>query len=448
MNLSFACRSGSRVRRKTLRSASPNWRRSGIRRALVVDDNADAARSLALLLKLSGNETCTAYDGLEAIEAAETFAPDVILLDIGMPKLNGYDVCRMIRERPWGKRIHIVALTGWGQVEDRRRSHEAGFDAHLVKPVDPADLAKLFSALANEPPEDDSQTELPLPGAAACFNARVAGCQSPGRYRILLTIADTSGVLTDRAEWTMNFQRVLTAINLSTVSDACIWLRGALVLYVIALLSFPANAADKLAGTRPNIVFILTDDQGYGDLSCHGNPILKTPNIDRLHAEGVRFTDFHVSPTCSPTRSALLTGRHEFKNGVTHTILERERLTPDAVTLADVLKTAGYTTGIFGKWHLGDEPDRWPSRRGFDEMFIHGAGGIGQSYEGSCGDAPGNTYFNPAILHNGTFVKTQGYCTDVFFGRGTHVDRGREGQATILLLHRHECAACAAGRAA
>jgi arylsulfatase A-like enzyme len=168
---------------------------------------------------------------------------------------------------------------------------------------------------------------------------------------------------------------------------------------------------------RPHIVFVLTDDQGYGDLSCHGNPVLKTPNIDRLHDEGVRFTDFHVSPTCSPTRSALLTGRHEFKNGVTHTILERERLTPKATTLAEVLKTAGYTTGIFGKWHLGDEPSRWPSNRGFDEMFIHGCGGIGQSYAGSCGDAPGNTYFDPAILHNGKFEKTKGYCTDVFFAQ-------------------------------
>jgi arylsulfatase len=190
--------------------------------------------------------------------------------------------------------------------------------------------------------------------------------------------------------------------------------RRLLVLTLVAA-SPQAIAAEPIAGKKPNVIFILTDDQGYGDLSCHGNPILKTPNIDRLHAEGVRFTDFHVSPTCSPTRSALLTGRHEFKNGVTHTILERERLTPEAVTLAEVLKSAGYTTGIFGKWHLGDEPDRWPSRRGFDEMFIHGAGGIGQTYEGSCGDAPGNTYFNPAILHNGTFVKTKSYCTDVFF---------------------------------
>ena len=133
----------------------------------------------------------------------------------------------------------------------------------------------------------------------------------------------------------------------------------------------------------------------------------------------MRFTDFHVSPTCSPTRSALLTGRHEFRNGITHTINERERLTPDAVTLAQVLKSAGYTTGIFGKWHLGDEPDRWPSRRGFDEAFTHGAGGIGQTYPGSCGDAPGNTYFGPTILHNGKFEKTDGYCTDVFFAQAT-----------------------------
>jgi arylsulfatase A-like enzyme len=194
-------------------------------------------------------------------------------------------------------------------------------------------------------------------------------------------------------------------------------------LFFTALAFFPVEGAAGAWGAeskRPNIVFLLTDDQGYGDLSCHGNPVLKTPNIDRLHAEGVRFTDFHVSPTCSPTRSALMTGRHEFRNGVTHTILERERLTLNATTLAQVLKSAGYTTGIFGKWHLGDEPDHWPDKRGFDEMFIHGAGGIGQSYPGSCGDAPGNTYFNPAILHNGKFVKTNGYCTDVFYGQALH----------------------------
>src|ERR1700755_2129898 len=106
---------------------------------------------------------------------------------------------------------------------------------------------------------------------------------------------------------------------------------------------FSGHAAD-ITGQRPHIIFILTDDQGYGDISAHGNPILRTPNLDRLHDEGVRFTDFHVSPTCAPTRSALMTGRHEFRNGVTHTIQERERLTLSAVTLAQVLKSANYST--------------------------------------------------------------------------------------------------------
>ena len=91
-----------------------------------------------------GNETRTAYDGLEAVEAAEAFRPDVVLLDIGLPKLNGYEACRRIREQPWGKGVTIVAVTGWGQEEDRRRSQEAGFDHHLVKPVDPADIMGLL----------------------------------------------------------------------------------------------------------------------------------------------------------------------------------------------------------------------------------------------------------------------------------------------------------------
>jgi arylsulfatase A-like enzyme len=184
-------------------------------------------------------------------------------------------------------------------------------------------------------------------------------------------------------------------------------------IVIIAALAVSTQAQD-LAGRRPNIIVIVTDDQGYGDVSAHGNPILKTPNLDRLHAEGVRFRDFHVSPTCSPTRSALMSGRHEFKNGVTHTILERERMSLRTVTLAQVLKSAGYTTGIFGKWHLGDEDAYQPDQRGFDEVFIHGAGGIGQSYAGSCGDAPGNKYFDPVIKHNGKFEKTTGFCTDVF----------------------------------
>ncbi|ODT98442.1 MAG: arylsulfatase [Planctomycetes bacterium SCN 63-9] len=168
-------------------------------------------------------------------------------------------------------------------------------------------------------------------------------------------------------------------------------------------------------GDRPNIVIVMPDDIGYGDFSCTGNPIIQTPHLDAFYKQSVRLTDFHVSPTCAPTRAALMTGAHEFKSGVTHTILERERLGLHSTTLAQVLQKGGYSTGIFGKWHLGDEAPYQPGRRGFDEVFIHGAGGIGQSYPGSCGDAPGNTYFDPAILHNGVFEKTKGYCTDVFF---------------------------------
>jgi arylsulfatase len=162
----------------------------------------------------------------------------------------------------------------------------------------------------------------------------------------------------------------------------------------------------------------MTDDQGYGDLGCHGHPFLKTPNIDKLYTQSTRFTDFHVSPTCSPTRSALMSGRAPFKNGITHTILERERMALSSKTVAEVLKTSGYTTGIFGKWHLGDDDAYQPDRRGFDEVFIHGSGGIGQNYPATCADAPPNTenrYFDPVIKHNNTFVKTEGYCTDVFF---------------------------------
>jgi arylsulfatase A-like enzyme len=208
-----------------------------------------------------------------------------------------------------------------------------------------------------------------------------------------------------------------------------------LLLALAASMTLPSVAsAQKLAGTKPNIILIITDDQGYGDLSCHGNPILKTPNIDKLHARSVRFTDFHVSPTCAPTRASLMTGRHEFKNGVTHTINERERLNLRAFTLAQLLKHAGYQTGIFGKWHLGDEADYQPDKRGFDEVFIHGAGGIGQTYPGSCGDAPGNKYFDPVILHNRKFVKTKGYCTDVFFSQALDwIDAKRKDKAPFYV---------------
>jgi len=184
----------------------------------------------------------------------------------------------------------------------------------------------------------------------------------------------------------------------------------ALLIYLI-----PFASAGELSGTKPNIIVMMTDDQGYGPVGRHGHPWIKTPNLDRMYDKSTRFDRFLVSPTCTPTRAAMMSGRHPMKNGITHTILERERMALSTVTLPQVLKKSGYTTGIFGKWHLGDEEAYQPHNRGFDEAFIHGAGGIGQAYNCSCADAPGNKYFDPVIRHNGSFVKTKGYCTDLFF---------------------------------
>lgn len=187
----------------------------------------------------------------------------------------------------------------------------------------------------------------------------------------------------------------------------------------LVLLPLMVCSAEKesqtLAGSRPNIIFVLTDDQGMGGLSCMGNPILETPHLDQLHAESTRFTDFQVSSTCSPTRAALMSGRHPFEVGVSHTILQRERMALDVVTLPQALKSAGYTTGLFGKWHLGDGPEYLPQNRGFDEVLMHGAGGIGQYRWGDFEANSINTYFDSTLLHNDTVVKSKGYCTDVFF---------------------------------
>ncbi|MEO0445407.1 MAG: arylsulfatase, partial [Verrucomicrobiota bacterium] len=153
-----------------------------------------------------------------------------------------------------------------------------------------------------------------------------------------------------------------------------------------------------------------TDDQGYGDLSCHGNPDFQTPHLDALHHQSVRFTDFHVDPTCAPTRAALITGRYSLSTGVWHTIAGRSFLHPEEVTLADVLQDSGYTTGIFGKWHLGDNYPCRPHDRGFDTAIYHGGGGVGQTP-----DPWGNDYFDDRYYFNGVPTQYEGYCTDVFF---------------------------------
>ena len=122
-----------------------------------------------------------------------------------------------------------------------------------------------------------------------------------------------------------------------------------LLLVVTLVCIFNATAAK-----RPNVVLVITDDQGYGDLSCHGNPVLKTPHLDKLHSESVRLTDYHVAPTCSPTRAALITGHWTNRTGVWHTIMGRSMWRDNEVTIGKILGDGGYHTAMFGKWHLGD----------------------------------------------------------------------------------------------
>ena len=165
-----------------------------------------------------------------------------------------------------------------------------------------------------------------------------------------------------------------------------------------------------LFGKAPNVVLVITDDQGYGDLSCHGNPILKTPHLDRLHGESVRLTDYHVAPTCAPTRSALLTGHWTNRTGVWHTIMGRSMLRANELTLGTMLGNGGYATGMFGKWHLGDNFPYRPEDRGFQEVLRHGGGGVGQTP-----DYWDNAYFDGSYWHNGIPEPAKGFCTDVFF---------------------------------
>lgn len=161
---------------------------------------------------------------------------------------------------------------------------------------------------------------------------------------------------------------------------------------------------------KPNIVFVLTDDQGYGDLGCGGNPIVNTPNIDAFASESVRLTNFHVGPTCAPTRAGLMTGHYANSTGVWHTVGGRSLLRDNEWTLATALKEQGYRTGIFGKWHLGDAYPYRPHDRGFETTVVHGGGGISQTP-----DYWGNDYFDDTYFVNGEPQKFHGYCTDVFF---------------------------------
>jgi arylsulfatase A-like enzyme len=176
----------------------------------------------------------------------------------------------------------------------------------------------------------------------------------------------------------------------------------------LGLLS--CTTSKETAGKKPNVVFILTDDQGYGDLHCHGNPFIKTPQMDKLASESASFSNFHVMTCCAPSRAMLMTGRYPMRGGVWCTVGNTARLKQDEVTMADVFKANGYRTGFFGKWHLGDNYPFRPQDRGFEEVLMSGAGGVGNTP-----DYWANDYFDDTYMRNGKWEKQEGFCTDVWF---------------------------------
>ena len=186
---------------------------------------------------------------------------------------------------------------------------------------------------------------------------------------------------------------------------------------VLSTLSCLAVAVADTA--PPNVILVMTDDQGYGDLGCHGNPILKTPELDKMHSESIRFTDFHVSPFCTPSRAALMTGNHAGVTGAFRTSSGRTMMHPDEKTMGHLFADAGYATGMIGKWHLGDNAPHRPQDRGFQDVVWHRCGGIGQA-----SDYCGNDYFDDTYervtpgSRIGKFEHFEGYCTDVWFREG------------------------------
>ncbi|MEZ7985009.1 MAG: arylsulfatase [Pseudomonadales bacterium] len=183
-----------------------------------------------------------------------------------------------------------------------------------------------------------------------------------------------------------------------------------ILVSIVLLVSVPAWGSDKTVSNSPNIIIVMTDDQGYGDIGLHQNPAVQTPHIDQLAQQSTRLTNFHMDPTCSPSRASLLTGQYSMRAGVWHTIMGRSLLPAEHTTLAESLNMAGYKTAMFGKWHLGDNYPFRPQDQGFDEALIHGGGGVGQTP-----DYWGNTQFNDTYYRNGIPENFEGYATTIWF---------------------------------
>ena len=184
-----------------------------------------------------------------------------------------------------------------------------------------------------------------------------------------------------------------------------------IVLFLILGLTIGVTAQPK---QRPNVILIITDDQGYGDLGFTGNPHVRTPVIDAFAKESVRFNNFYVSPVCAPTRSSLMTGRYSLRTGMRDTYNGGAIMASNEVTIAEMLKQADYSTGAFGKWHLGDNFPSRPSDQGFDESVIHLSGGMGQVGDITTYFKGDRSYFDPVLWHNNEQESYDGYCSDIF----------------------------------
>ncbi len=184
--------------------------------------------------------------------------------------------------------------------------------------------------------------------------------------------------------------------------------------FTFLIILFLLSCQNKEVPISPNVILIITDDQGYGDLGIHNNPNIITPAIDLFARQSIRFNNFHVSPVCAPTRSSLMTGRYSLRTGVRDTYNGGAIMAPSEFTLAEMLKKVNYTTGIFGKWHLGDNYPSRPSDQGFDESLIHLAGGIGQVGDFTNYFKMQTSYFDPVLWHNNQQKAYEGYCSDIF----------------------------------
>jgi arylsulfatase len=198
-------------------------------------------------------------------------------------------------------------------------------------------------------------------------------------------------------------------------------------LFMISLLLNHPKTSISQSVSPPNVIVIITDDQGYGDLGITGNPHVKTPAIDKFARESIRFNNFYVSPVCAPTRSSLMTGRYSLRTGVRDTYNGGATMATSEITIAEMLKDAGYRTGSFGKWHLGDNYPSRPNDQGFDESLIHLSGGMGQVGDFTTFFQGDSSYYDPVLWHNGKMEKYDGYCTDIFAQQAIHfIEKNRQ----------------------